>query len=136
MKTVEPAIFELLKSLNSNRVYPLNAPQNATAPFIVYNRVDSERWRAVNGPSGIAQATIQVDVYAATYQAAKELALSVENTLDGHRGLVYYGTDSPQEFVRIAGISLQNDVDLLDQTEKPLLFRNSANYLVTYEQTE
>lgn len=136
MKTVEPAIFELLKSLNSNRVYPLNAPQNVTAPFIVYNRVDSERWRSVNSPSGIAQATIQIDVYAATYQAAKELALSIENTLDGYRGLVYYGTDSPQEFVRIAGISLQNDVDLLDQTEKPLLFRNSANYLVTYEQTE
>lgn len=134
MKLVEPAIYELLRTLAAGRVYALRAPQNSTAPFIIFQRIDSERWRAINGPSGIAQVTIQVDCYASTYYAAKELAAEIEEILDGYRGTVSWGEGSPQEFVRIGGVSLQNDSDLLDQTEEPFLYRNTATYLVTYNQ--
>jgi hypothetical protein len=34
----------------------------------------------------------------------------------------------------LPGVSLQSDDDLLDQTDEPFLYRNSATYLVTYEQ--
>lgn len=135
MKICEYAIYELLKGLAGGRVYAMRAPQNGDLPFIVYQRIDGDRWRSINAPSGIAQVTIQVDVYATGYYEMKELAAQVETILDGHRGDVYYGTDSPQtDFVRVAGISLQNDVDIFEQTAEPFLFRSMMQYLVTYEQ--
>jgi hypothetical protein len=103
MKYVEKAIYETIRTLASGRVYGLRAPENATAPFIVFQRIDSERWRDINGPSGMAQATIQIDAYAETLFAAKDLALEIEDILDGFRDTVYYGSDSPQDSVRIAG---------------------------------
>jgi hypothetical protein len=134
MKYPEKAIYELIKTLASGRVYGVKAPQNATPPFIVFQRIDSDRWRSVNGASGMAQATIQIDVYDDSLYGAKDVAIQIEDTLESYRGTVYYGSDSPQESIRIAGISTQNDSDSLDQTAEPFLFRNSADYLVTYEQ--
>lgn len=136
MKFPEPAIFKLISTeLGHTRIYPLRAPQNATAPFVVYQKTGSnDRWRGINRPSNIAQASIQIDVYAAAYDDAKTIAAQIERILDGYRGTVYYGASSPQESVEIKGISLQNDFDTLDQTDEPFLFRNSADFLVTYGQ--
>lgn len=133
LKIIEPAIYELLKSLAAGKVYHQRAKQNEK-DFIVFQSVDSERWRSINNPSGIAQEYIQVDCYNKESFAAKRTAAQVEDILDGFRGDVAWGTDSPQEFVKIAGISRQNGIDLIDQTEEPLLFRSSATYLVTYHQ--
>lgn len=134
MKLVEPAIYHLIKNTAPNKVYAHAAPNGETGPFVTFQRVDSVRWRSINGPSGTAQAYMQIDCYAQGYYDAKELGAAIETILDGYRGRVYYGTDSPQESVFIAGITLQNDVDVTDETDEPLLFRNSATYLVTYHQ--
>lgn len=134
MKLVEYAIHELIKTIGDNRVYAMRAPQDAVVPFVVFQRIDAQRWRSINSPSGIAQATIQIDVYAGDYYAAKTLAAQIETALDGYAGTVYYGADSPQASVRIGGISLQGDNDILDQTEEPFLYRSLNTYLVTYEQ--
>lgn len=135
MKTCERGIYALLVGLCSGRVYAMRAPQNATAPFIVYQRVNTSKiGRHLQGRAHLSQASIQVDAYANDYYAAKDLGVSIETILDGYAGTVYHGSNSPQESVTIAGISLQNDIDLLDETDEPLLHRNSANYLVTYQQ--
>ncbi len=134
MKIVEQGIYELLKGLAGGEVTFMRAKDKAPGPFIVLQRVDGTRWRSINKPSGMAQASVQVDCYAGDYLAAKTLAADAEGILDGYRGTVYYGPDSPQEAVRIGGISLQNEVDLFDQTDEPFLYRHSAVYLVTYEQ--
>lgn len=134
MKYVEPALVELLKDVAPGKVYMMRAKQNETGPFIIIQRMDSERWRAINGPSGMAQANIQIDVYATTYKLAKTRAGQVESILDGFRGVVYHGDDSPRDFVRIAGATLQNDIDIADQTDEPFLFRNSMIFAVTYQQ--
>jgi len=134
MKTCEPAIYQKIKTaVGHSRVYPLRAPQNATAPFIVYQRSNSDRWRSINNPSGIAQATMQIDVYAATFEEIRSISSTIEQSLDGFNGLVYYGTNSPQDFVEI-GATLQDDFDTLDSTDEPLLYRNSATYTITYTQ--
>lgn len=132
MKLVEPAIYELLKMLAGGRVYAMRAPQNATAPFIIFQRTDSERWRSINGPSGVAQVYMQIDVYGTEYYQAKNLAAEIEEILDGYRDEVIVDNGSPQQTVNICGISLQNDLDLFEQTDQPFLIRNSATYLVTY----
>lgn len=134
LKIVEKAIYEMLKTLAGGKVYGLVAAQNTAAPYIIYQRAGGTRWRAINNPSGVAQVTIQIDAYAATYFASKELAAQIEQILDGFAGVVEYGTASPKESVEITGISLQNDVDIPDQFDKPFLYRGFAQYLVTYIQ--
>jgi hypothetical protein len=133
MIVLEKAIYEILKNKAGGRVYALRAPQNATTPFIVYQRVSSERWRSINNPSGIGQATIQIDCYGSTIYSAKELAVDIENLLDGYSGNVTITGSSPQDVVVVGGVTLQNDVDIIDDTDEPMLYRNIARYLFTYE---
>lgn len=134
MKIVEYAIYELLKNLAGGKVFAMRAPAGETGPFIIFQRTDSERWRAINGPSGVVRAYIQIDCYAAGIYEAKELGADVESLLDGYMGEVYYGTNSPRDSVKIGGITMQNDLDIFDQTDQPNLFRNSASYVVNYNQ--
>lgn len=136
MKNCERAINELLKPLAATGlVYALCAAKNSATPFIVFQRIGSERLgEHLQGRAHLAQADIQIDVYANDYYAAKDLAATIESTLAGYRGTVYHGTASPQEFVRIAGVTVQGDSDLLDETDDPLLYRNTNVYTVTYEQ--
>lgn len=138
MKTCEPGIDQLLKDVaaasENEPIYALRAPDNAKGTFIIFQRVDSQRWRSINNPSGIAQAQLLIDVYAEDYYIAKTLAGKIENALDGYSGTVYHGENSPQDFVEIGGITLQNDIDILDQEDEPVLYRNSARYNVTYNQ--
>jgi hypothetical protein len=133
MKTCERAVYALLSSFAGGRVYAMRAPQNATAPFIVFQRISGDRWRSINAPSGVAQALMQVDAYAETFYGAKDLASQIEAALDGYRGDVLYGTNSPQDSLAICGITWQNETDLFDQTDEPFLFRVSSNFLITYE---
>lgn len=131
---VDSALHELLKGLAGGNVYLLVAKQDDARPFIIIQTVSSERWRDINQQSGMAQATIQIDCYADTFLAAKQLSGQVEAILADYRGTVSYGSYSPQSTVRIAGASLQNEFDTIDQTDNPRLFRNLSTYLVTYQQ--
>lgn len=144
-KSVAPAIIELMQPLvdadlsGKKKAYVQKAPQNETGPFIIVQKVDSNIFgknvldRAA-GVAGTVQAYIQIDAYSLSYYDTDALAKMIESTLDGYGGTVYYGGNSPQDFVVIGGITLQNDVDILDETEEPTLHRNSAVYLVTYNQ--
>lgn len=132
MINIEKAIYELMKTKAGGRVYDRRAPQNAEAPFIVYQRKTSTRWRDINGPSGWTQADIMVDCYGETATASKDLALEIEELLDGYDGNVTIPGNSPADIANL-GISLQEDSDMLDQTEEPFLYRNSAIYLLTYK---
>lgn len=132
LKYPEPAIYELLKGFCDGRVYHMRAPQNVEAPFIVYQEVDSQRTRHINGPDGIAQSTIQVDVYSEDSYEIKDIAMAAEQILDGFMGEVQYGNDSPRQVLHVNGISRQSGSSILDTTEEPTLSRSMASYLVTY----
>lgn len=131
---IEKALFRLIDDAldNTGTIFALAAPQDAVSPFVIFARADSERWRAINGPSGVMQATFNIDVYAERYYLAKEQAQSIQLALDGFRGDVPVTDGLDPEMVRIAGISFQNDADILDQTDEPQLYRVSAQYLITY----
>lgn len=139
-KIVEPAIYELLKGLvTGQKVYRLVAPQGENGPFIVYQRIDRDMFGKNHlnrqaGQPGTVQAFVQVDSYAKETDVAAALGAQVEFTLDGYSGTVEYGNDSPKDSIVIGGITLQNEVDLLDETDEPFLFRHSAVYLITYNQ--
>lgn len=132
-KDVEYAIHNLLSGLAGGRVYALKAPQTAVAPFIIFQRTTGERWRSINAPSGLADVTMQIDCYAEDFYSMRDLANQVENILDGYRNTVYYGSGSPQASIRIAGCTLQNETDILDESDEPFLFRNTADYKIIFE---
>ncbi len=140
MKTVLPAIYEILKGITlvggpaTPRVYASRAKDNSNTPFIVYQEVDSARGRSINTQDRIAQAYIQVDAYANLPFDAATLGAVVEAALVDYRGTVEFGTNSPRDSVRICGVSFQNGANLMDEVEKPFLHRRYAVYLVTYEQ--
>lgn len=134
MSLIEKAIYTKLSGLVSGRVYPARAPDNELNDFIVFQKTDSDRWRDLEAPSGMAQAYIQVDCYSQRYYNAKETAVLVENILDGFRGVVSYGTDSPQESIRIGATTLQSEFEDLDRTDEPFLYKTTMTFLVTYEQ--
>ena len=122
----ELAIYALLQGFAGGRVYPLLAPQDGPLPCVVYSRISAERWRSTTGPSGMAQARIQVDVYDIGYAPAKALADNIRSALDGLRG--------EAGGVRIGGLSLISDRDFMESTPMPALYRVSMDFLMTYEE--
>lgn len=143
MMIMEKALWQLIAAIPglgigsgaAARIYHTIAPQNAQDPYVIIQRVDSSRWREINGPSGMVQATIQVDVYGQSRYAVRGTAILIEQALDGYKGDVTITGTSPTTVCKFAGISCQNDVDLFDETDEPHLHRVSSDYLVTYEQT-
>jgi len=140
MKIIERSFYELLKGLAGGAVYMMRAPDKAAGPFLIVQRVDSDRsYDSINTAGGIAKAYIQVDAYHPKYYGAKTLSGQVEAILNKFRGVVnvtYLADDGStvNEAQNIAGISLQNDVDIFDDTDQPYLFRNSNVFIVTYYQ--
>lgn len=139
MSKALPAVFEILKGIatiggpGAPRLYASRAPDKAQAPYVVFQEVDSARGRSINTQDRIAFAYIQVDAYAEKPYDAAALGDAIEDALVDYRGVVAYGTNSPRDSVRIAGVSYQNGADLMDETEKPFLYRSYGVYLITYE---
>lgn len=80
--SLEPQIFDALAQLVAGEVYPDIGPDNIKPPYITYQQVGGD---AVNYTEaalpGKRNARIQVNVWAATRQAASDLAAQVEDAL-------------------------------------------------------
>lgn len=79
---IEEQVFNALKSLASNRVYPMVLPQNPTMPAIVYTLISKNSENRLEGSASLRQARMQIDTYAKTYSAVKILAASVLNAME------------------------------------------------------
>lgn len=89
---IEYAINELLTSdaaitaMVGDRVFHMRSKQNATYPNITYQRRGTQRNRHLRGPSGIARASFQIDCWASTQKAARQLAEVVRLQIDNYSG--------------------------------------------------
>jgi hypothetical protein len=93
----------VVSSIVSSRIFPLLAPQSAALPFITYRRSGIRRQQTLSGPMGVPQVSVDFDVYAATYEGARDLADKVRQRLDG-----YGGTFDNAE---VKQVSLENEQD-------------------------
>lgn len=86
-------------------IYALVVPvKNVSLPFMAYSRQSIERAGTLaSGPSRSSVATIELAVYSATYDEARELATAVREKVDGYDGQSY-GLD-------IGGIQLTSESD-------------------------
>lgn len=129
---IDQAIVELLKAVipGGGDVYGGIAPPSQRAPYITFQRVFGEKIRAINGPSGLAQTTYQIDAYSADYAESRSLAKAIRIILDGFRGTVTIGADS----VRIGGCSMTGERDFTEDKPNPKLYRASVDYLFTFDE--
>ena len=131
--SIAKAIYTLIDGVSGEAsIYHLHASQDAAPPYIVFQRVDRTILRSINRPSGVEQAEFQIDVYATDYPTAESLSDQIQTLLDGYRGTVQYGEESPVSEIKIGGISLLSGLDLPDRTDQPFLYRVSTTYLITY----
>ena len=61
-------------------------PQGAGLPGVVLNVISAAEGLTMQGPDGMSEGRVQVDCYAASYAAAKEISRAVVSVLHGHRG--------------------------------------------------
>lgn len=110
-------------------VYPQWADDDTDPPFIVYRRIATESTESLDGASGQAGCTIQLDCWTTTYRGARNLSLLVQTVLQGYSGVV--GGDT------IQGISF---VDMRDITVPPTtkpeegLYGSQIEFLVWCEE--
>lgn len=81
--SLESTIFDALKTLVSNRVYPDVAPELVTRPYITYQQVGGQSVNFVDSATVPSRknARIQINTWADTRAAAAALARQVEDTL-------------------------------------------------------
>lgn len=74
-------------ALASTRIYPRQAPQGATKPYIVVTKAPGQQdWHKSGSAPGAATSFVNVRCHAANYKAARELAEQVEFAINGVRG--------------------------------------------------
>lgn len=69
------------------RVYAKKLPEGPTYPAIVFHRISAPREHSQDGASGLSHPRYQLNIYAATHQAAQDLAERVRKTIDGWSGI-------------------------------------------------
>lgn len=86
-------------------IFALVVPvKNVTLPFMAYSRQSIDRSGTLgSGPSRSSVVTLELNLYAATYDEARELAAAVREKIDGLDGQIY-GLD-------IGGIQLTSESD-------------------------
>ena len=77
-----PAVAMLV----GRKVYAVMAPQSATYPFVVYRRTSIDREQTLGSPMGVPRVSVEYQVFAGSYEAAREVADAVRATLDGYGG--------------------------------------------------
>lgn len=71
-----------LAALVDTRIYRLRAPQGATVPFLVTRRITATRFDAMQQSAGVVKTRVQIDCFAATDDAVREIARAVVAAFD------------------------------------------------------
>jgi len=110
-----------ISALVSAKVYPVQLPQDVVLPAIVYFKVSGPRLHHLGGASGRAHARFQIDSWAATPLAAKNLADAVRSSLGGFTGTLT---------AIKASIKLDNERD--DYEDGILAYRVIQDYIINH----
>lgn len=71
-----------ITGLITDRIFPQQAPQNATFPYVVYHRISNIVLRHLGGRAGVSHSRIQLDCYARKYSEAKVLRDAIISLID------------------------------------------------------
>lgn len=95
--------------LVNSRIFPILRPQDSALPALVVSRQSGDHAHKITGSAGHASPVFHLDCYAASYQAADELAEAVRHAMQGFGGDM--GT------VAVKSVTLLDDFDGFDAPE-------------------
>ena len=125
---IESALYTYITSdatvtgLIGTRLYPLDLPQEPTAPAATYLRVSTNPLYTHDGDAALDEVRIQIDSFDTTVLGAKTLAGAIRDRISGHNGDME-GTD-------VQSVFMDTEQDFGDPTTD--LYRVSQDYLITY----
>lgn len=96
----DPAVAMVL----GQRIWPVIAPASASLPFATWRRTGVTRSQGLSGPIGATSVQLAVDVFATTYEEAREAADRIRSVLDGWGGQV-------TDYVSVRNVSLDIESD-------------------------
>lgn len=108
--------------LVGTRIYGGQAPQNPTAPYVVYQEISQHRPSAMGADVGKVRARVQVDSRAVTYKGAKQLANAVQVALQR-----YSGTSAS---IEVSAVFLDDDSGEDSYEEEVEMYRVRQTYLI------
>lgn len=100
-----------VQALVSGRIYPLRHVGSTPVqfPLIIWRRSRITREQTFSGPMGVPRVTMELYVYATTYNVARDLADKCRRVLDGYGGTL--------DNVEVKQASLEDESDDLVEQE-------------------
>lgn len=120
-------------SVGATRIYAIKLPQGQNLASIVHSRISGQGDHHMEGASGLNRTRVQIDCWAPTADAADSLALLVKERIDGYRGSMLWGEDSPAEAIVVQGIFYESEREDYDDVAK--MYRSSKDYLIWFEES-
>lgn len=117
-------------AVGSARIYPIKLPQGQKLASIVYSRISGYNDHYMDEPSGVNRARVQIDCWAPTTDAADLLARQVKNQIDGYRGSILWGENSPADAIIVQGIFFDSERE--DWDDDAQMYRSSKDYIVWF----
>jgi hypothetical protein len=119
---MEQSLTDLLAPVAGGQRYWVRAPQKASRPYVVLNRVGGEPNYHMQGPSGFVSSRVQIDCYADRYSDVTAVARAVKALVSGYGGGI------------IQGIFVESERNLpaSDAGEVSSLFRTSIDITVLH----
>jgi hypothetical protein len=75
-------------ALVSTRIYPDMAPQNATFPYIVFQKLSTQPTDTKEGASPLDKILVQIDCYSGSYDTSHTIAAAIRTALDRYSGTI------------------------------------------------
>jgi hypothetical protein len=119
-----------VSELVGSRIYPILAPQTAALPFIVWRRSGISREHTLAGPMGVSTVSVEMQLLAATYEQARELADRCRLVLDGY-GATLNNTE-------VKHVSLEQESDDFVQLaggDLPPVYQVTQSYNILWQET-
>jgi hypothetical protein len=119
-----------VSALVGSRIYPILAPQTAALPFIVWRRSGISREHTLAGPMGVSTVSVEMQLLAATYEQARELADRCRLVLDGY-GATLNNTE-------VKHVSLEQESDDFVQLaggDLPPVYQVTQTYNILWQET-
>jgi hypothetical protein len=109
---IEQALFTYLSTavpLVTSRIYPVEAPQGASTPYIVYSKVSNQRSYSHSGAGKMCKPRFQFSIYSTAYFDGKAIAEQLQTALEA-----YTGTMGGTTGTRVQGTFYVNELDMAD----------------------
>ncbi len=127
------AITDIVGSGANARIYPEHLPQKPTLEAITFKLVSAPRIHASGADPGIVRSRWQIDAWAKTYRAARDLGDAIRGDGAASAFSRWSGT---LDSTAVQDIFLENELPLTEPGggEGDMLYRNSQDYMVHYKE--